>query len=140
MQFVLGVAGSDVHCVANQLIERELKFQGLSVINLGVALSSSEIVNSLESLSDPVLLLGTLNGDLDPTVLAITAVRETYGSDIPIIVGGSFVLGETGKDRTIDLMNVGADIVIKNSLTVEDSISQVLVFLGNRKATLFSKT
>jgi len=129
--FVLGVVGSDAHCVANQLLERELIFQNHQVVNLGVALSSQEVVDALMQVTNPILLLGTLNGDLNPTIEAISRLREIFGQHFPIIVGGNYVLGEGGKDRSLDLLNAGASLIIKNCPSVEEAVARVLDFSRN---------
>jgi methylaspartate mutase sigma subunit len=133
--FVLGVVGSDAHCVANQLLERELLLQGYSVQNLGVALSPDEIIAALRKISNPILLLGTLNGDLNPTISTVTQVREEF-SQVPVIVGGNFVLGEGGKDRSLDLLNAGANLVIKNCSSIEEAVLRVNDFCINHSSVL----
>jgi methylmalonyl-CoA mutase cobalamin-binding subunit len=135
---VLGVVGSDVHCIANQLLEKDLNWHDFQVTNLGVALSPTEVLDSVRKLANPVLLLGTLNGDFEPTISTIVLVRESFGIKIPIVVGGNFALGELGRDRSLDLLAAGADLVIKNSISIEDVVFQIRGFLETCKANSYS--
>ena len=134
--FVLGVVGSDVHCVANQLLERDLVFRNQQVVNLGVALSLQEVVEALTQINNPILLLGTLNGDLNPTVETISSLREKFSEFFPIIVGGNYVLGEGGKDRTLDLLEAGASLVIKNCPSIEEAVAKILEFSSDYRSLL----
>lgn len=138
LNFVLGVVGSDVHCIANQLFEREFRHRGYNVINLGVALTPNEILESIEEVINPVLLLGTLNGDIEPIIATLRLIREDFGGSIPVIVGGNLVLGENGKDRTLDLVDEGASLVIKNGVDIGEVINRVVQFIDT-KVAIFSK-
>ena len=138
LNFVLGVVGSDVHCIPNQLFEREFRHRGYNVINLGVALSPNEILESVEKVINPILLLGTLNGDIEPIIATLRLIREYFGGSIPVIVGGNLVLGENGKDRTLDLVDEGASLVIKNGIDIGEVIDRVIQFIDT-KVAIFSK-
>lgn len=138
LNFVLGVVGSDVHCISNQLFEREFRRRGYNVLNLGVALSPNEILESVEKVINPILLLGTLNGDIEPVIATLRLIREDFGGSIPVIVGGNLVLGENGKDRTLDLVDEGASLVIKNGIDIGEVIDRVIQFIDT-KVAIFSK-
>ncbi|MGA0443338.1 MAG: hypothetical protein ACO3M0_05415, partial [Candidatus Nanopelagicaceae bacterium] len=101
-RLILGVVGSDVHCVANQLLEVEFRNHGYAVINLGVALDEGVILQSLSGEGNEFVLLGTINGDIEPAISEIKAVRARYSKNVVIVVGGNVVLGAIGRDRTLD--------------------------------------
>lgn len=130
--FTLATAGTDVHCVANQLLEREIRNRNYPVTNLGVALSPKEICDSLYQVPNPFVLLGTLNGDIDPAIHSVRLIREEHGRWIPIVVGGNLVLGENGRDRSLDLLSEGADLVMKNVPSVEEVVDRTVDFIASK--------
>jgi methylaspartate mutase sigma subunit len=131
LKFILGVVGSDVHCVANQLIERELRSLGHATLNLGVALNKFDILQSLTSSEHDILLLGTINGDIEPTIEVIKAIRKEFGSNHTIIVGGNFTLGEIGKDRSLDLIRSGASKLVSNASSVSEAVQRIIQYVND---------
>lgn len=128
-RFILGVVGSDVHCVANQLIERELISRGFKVVNLGVAIEEVEVLEAIICAEEDVVLLGTLNGDIEPTINLIKSIKREFSTDVPVVVGGNLVLGSIGRDRTLDLLDAGATFVISNATSISEVISRLMNFL-----------
>lgn len=128
-KIILGVVGSDVHCVANQLLESEFSLQGYSVLNLGVALAEEEVLQNINGDGNEIILLGTINGDIEPTISVIKAIRTKFNNLIPVIVGGNVVLGAVGKDRTLDLIEAGATMIISNSSSISEVVLRVQKFI-----------
>jgi len=128
-KIILGVVGSDVHCVANQLLEAEFSLQGYSVLNLGVALAEEEVLQNINGDGNEIILLGTINGDIEPTISVIKAIRTKFNNLIPVIVGGNVVLGAVGKDRTLDLIEAGATMIISNSSSISEVVLRVQKFI-----------
>jgi len=128
---VLGVVGSDVHCVANQLLERELRNRKISFNNLGVAVQPSEFLEAIKEPNKTVILIGTLNGDIEPALETIRLLRHRFGTEIPIIVGGNLILGSHGRNRTLDLRTTGASLILGNCSSIEEVVDRVVEFISN---------
>lgn len=93
---IIGVAESDIHVVANNLIEIRLEAQGYNVINLGCTTSIHEFVGEGRRCHNLLAIaIGSLNGhaygDLSP--LKDYHVRNQLPCSI--ILGGNLSIGKT---------------------------------------------
>ena len=93
---LLGTCGSDVHSVANNLVEKCLVDIGIQVRNLGVAVSITEWVNAAAEFNPDLLMVGSMNGDLQPLVELISSLVDAGYQANQIIVGGKLRLGSDG--------------------------------------------
>ena len=89
---VMGTVGSDIHSVANTLIEKELSEKGFFVINLGVAVPEIEWINAISKKPTDLVLIGSMNGDLLPVIQLVDELKK-FISPEKIIVGGKLNLG-----------------------------------------------
>jgi len=93
---LLGTCGSDVHSVANNLVEKCLVDIGVQVRNLGVAVSTTEWLHNVQDFNPDLVMVGSMNGDLQPLVELISSlINAGYQSD-RVIVGGKLRLGSEG--------------------------------------------
>jgi len=95
-QILIGTVGSDVHSVANNLLENELLSSGFKVINLGVSVPVDELISKVSQVNPNLVLIGSMNGDLQPVM---DLIRELSLLNFPInniIVGGNLKLGSEG--------------------------------------------
>jgi len=93
---LLGTCGSDVHSVANNLVEKCLVDIGIQVRNLGVAVSMTEWVNATAEFNPDLLMVGSMNGDLQPLVELVSSIVDVGYQPNQIIVGGKLRLGSDG--------------------------------------------
>jgi methylmalonyl-CoA mutase cobalamin-binding subunit len=85
-----------VHSVANNLVEKCLVDIGIQVRNLGVAVSITEWVNAAAEFNPDLLMVGSMNGDLQPLVELISSLVDAGYQANQIIVGGKLRLGSDG--------------------------------------------
>ncbi len=93
---LLGTCGSDVHSVANYLVEKCLIYLGIQVKILGVAVATSVWLHNVQEFNPDLVMVGSMNGDLQPLVELISSlINAGYHSD-RVIVGGKLRLGSEG--------------------------------------------
>ena len=93
---LLGTCGSDVHSVANNLIEKCLIDIGIQVRNLGVAVSTTEWLDEVKDFNPDLLMVGSMNGDLQPLVELISSLVDAGYQADRVVVGGKLRLGSDG--------------------------------------------
>ncbi len=92
---VMGVIGSDVHAVGNQILSYAFREAGFNVINLGVMVSQEEYIEAaIESAAD-VIVVSSLygHGELDCQGFR-DKCNEAGLKDILLYVGGNIVVGK----------------------------------------------
>jgi methylmalonyl-CoA mutase cobalamin-binding subunit len=95
-KILLGTCGSDVHSVANNLVEKCLIDIGIQVRNLGVAVSITEWLDNVQNFNPDLVMVGSMNGDLQPLVELISSLVDAGYQADRVIVGGKLRLGSDG--------------------------------------------
>ncbi|MER7419058.1 cobalamin-dependent protein [Micromonospora peucetia] len=113
---ILGVAESDAHAVANQLIAIYLRTHGFEVINLGVCTPLAEFAEASESRPDAVaVLIGSVNGHAVQDLRDLPAIRGGGRLTCPVIVGGNLSVGShRGGDAIRRLTELGVDYILED--------------------------
>jgi methylaspartate mutase sigma subunit len=113
---ILGVAASDAHAVANQLIAMMLRRRGLTVINLGVCTPLSEFATAYQANpTAEAIIVGSLNGHAYEDLLGLDELKRRGQIGCPVIVGGNLSVGSHKADEDIArLFDIGVDHVLSN--------------------------
>ena len=128
---LMGSVGSDIHSVANQLLEKELNDKGFKVLNLGVAAPVDEWVELIILERPFLVLIGSMNGDLSPILELVTEINQLEQFEGHIIVGGNLKLGSRGNTIS-ELLEAKNVIVIKENQPSFYEISEICrkLYLG----------
>jgi methylaspartate mutase sigma subunit len=122
---ILGVAASDAHVVANQIIALRLRQLGYHVVNLGACTPVSEFVSCLARHPEAIaVVIGTLNGHAVEDLTPLRAAKDRGLLPRPVIVGGNLSVGsrKTGNEAR-RLLDLGVDHVLAD-------IDSLVVLLG----------
>lgn len=114
---ILGVAESDAHAVANQLIAMQLREHGFTVVNLGVCTPLREFADALAEHPDAeAVLIGSLNGHAHADLRELPALRARGLLNRPVILGGNVSVGSRKHDvdRT-RLLALGVDHILDDA-------------------------
>ena len=85
---ILGVAASDSHVVANQLIAHALRAAGLHVVNLGACTSVTEFAAAhAEHPHAKAVIIGSLNGHAYEDLQDLPTARAEGLLACPVILG-----------------------------------------------------
>jgi methylaspartate mutase sigma subunit len=111
---ILGVAASDAHAVANQLIAMMLRQRGFVVINLGVCTPLEEFADAYRAYPNAeAILIGSLNGHAYEDLKALPRLRSAGELACPVIVGGNLSVGSHKGPETVDrLRALGVDHIL----------------------------
>lgn len=111
---ILGVAASDAHAVANQLIAMMLRQKGFVVINLGVCTPLEEFAEAYRAYPHAeAVLIGSLNGHAYEDLKALPEFRSAGQLACPIIVGGNLSVGSHKSPETANkLRALGVDHIL----------------------------
>lgn len=111
---IIGVAASDAHAVANQLIAHGLRAAGYHVVNLGTCTPLAEFAAAVRENPDAIaVVIGSLNGHVHEDLRELRALRAAGEIACPVIVGGNLSVGSTKSDRDIERLHaLGADHVL----------------------------
>ncbi|MCU0960833.1 MAG: methylaspartate mutase subunit S [Pirellulaceae bacterium] len=92
---VLGVIGSDCHCVGNQILDAFFSERGYRVVNLGVMVSQEEFIHAAIESAAVAILVSSLYGhaEIDCTGFR-QRCRERGLDDILLYIGGNLVVGK----------------------------------------------
>ncbi|MBC3842192.1 methylaspartate mutase [Streptacidiphilus sp. 4-A2] len=91
---ILGVAASDAHVVANQLIAHSLRAQGFTVVNVGACTSVAEFADAYSWHPEAeAVIIGSLNGHAYEDLQDLPAARAQGLLDCPVILGGNLSVG-----------------------------------------------
>jgi methylaspartate mutase sigma subunit len=121
---ILGVAASDAHAVANQLIAAHLRDHGYDVVNLGVCTPLAEFAAACDRHPDAVaVIIGSLNGHVRQDLTGLAELRATGRIRPPVVVGGNLSVG-SHKDPLMRqrVLGLGADHVL-------DDVTELLPLL-----------
>ncbi|GAA2473308.1 cobalamin-dependent protein [Actinocorallia cavernae] len=111
---ILGVAASDSHAVANQLIAHGLRAQGFDVVNLGTCTPVAEFAAACrEHPEAEAVLIGSMNGHAYEDLRELPAARASGAVPCPVVLGGNLSVGST-KDAaaTERLLALGVDRIV----------------------------
>ncbi|WP_327064765.1 cobalamin-dependent protein [Kitasatospora sp. NBC_01250] len=105
---ILGVAESDAHAVANQLIAMQLRAHGFTVVNLGVCTPLADFADAHDRHPEAeAVLIGTLNGHAHQDLRTLPGLRAAGRLRCPVVVGGNLSVGsrkaDTDRQRLLDL-------------------------------------
>jgi methylaspartate mutase sigma subunit len=111
---IIGVAESDAHAVANQLIALQLRRSGFLVINLGVCTPLTEFTAALgANPGAEAIIIGSLNGHALEDLADLPALRAAGEITCPVIVGGNLSVGSVKEAATAGrLRALGVDYVL----------------------------
>ncbi|MFF3906411.1 cobalamin-dependent protein [Streptomyces sp. NPDC001848] len=91
---ILGVAASDSHVVANQLIARFLSDLGFHVVNLGACTSVEEFADACAEHPDAeAVLIGSLNGHAWEDLRELPEAKRSGRITCPVVLGGNLSVG-----------------------------------------------
>jgi methylaspartate mutase sigma subunit len=113
---ILGVAASDAHAVANQLIAMMLRQKGFVVINLGVCTPLEEFAEAYRANPQAeAVLIGSLNGHAYEDLKPLPQLRSAGQLACPIIVGGNLSVGShKGPETANRLRDLGIDHILQD--------------------------
>jgi methylaspartate mutase sigma subunit len=130
---ILGVAESDAHAVANQLIDARLQGSGYAVVNLGACTPLEEFAEAYQAHPNAIAIaIGSLNGHALSDLRNLAAIRARHGIACPVVVGGKLALSAAGAEQVREaLRGNGVDRVLS-------SVDELMSFLASlpRVATL----
>jgi methylaspartate mutase sigma subunit len=111
---ILGVAASDAHAVANQLIAQYLRSLGYRVINLGTCTTVTEFADAADAYPEAIaVIVGSLNGHVYEDLRDLSVARAAGRVRCPVIVGGNLSVGSRKDASDIDrLFELGVDHVL----------------------------
>lgn len=91
---ILGVAASDSHVVANQLIAHSLRAKGFDVVNLGACTPVDEFASACADHPDAeAVLIGSLNGHAADDLRELPDAKRSGRIHCPVILGGNLSVG-----------------------------------------------
>ncbi|MGA5406436.1 cobalamin-dependent protein [Streptomyces lavendulocolor] len=113
-QVILGVAASDAHAVANQLIAMRLRHDGFLVVNLGVCTPLDEFADALDANPGAeAVLVGSLNGHAYEDLQRLPALRAAGRLNVPLVLGGNLAVGGRGTATARRaLVGLGVDHIV----------------------------
>ncbi|MFE1905296.1 cobalamin-dependent protein [Streptomyces gardneri] len=114
---VLGVAESDAHAVANQLIALQLRDYGFTVVNLGVCTPLGDFADAVDAHPQAeAVLIGSLNGHAHHDLRDLPALRAAGRLRPPVIVGGNLSVGSRTSEADLRrLRDLGVDHILTDS-------------------------
>lgn len=92
---IIGVIGSDVHAVGNQIMQYVLEREGFNIVNIGVLSTQEDFINAaIESNADAILISSLYgHGEMDCRGLR-DKCNEAGLENILLYVGGNIVVGK----------------------------------------------
>lgn len=115
-QVILGVAASDAHAVANQLIAMMLRRRGFVVINLGVCTPLAEFAAAWQANpAAEAVIVASLNGHAFEDLRGLDELKRSGRIGCPVIVGGNLSVGSRKDDNDVSrLHGIGVDHVLSD--------------------------
>lgn len=97
---ILGVIGSDVHCIGNQILDHALREAGFRTVNLGVWASQEDFVKAAIETAADAILVSSLYGhaEIDAQGLREKCVEAGLEA-IKLYIGGNLVVGRLPWDE-----------------------------------------
>lgn len=119
---LLGTVGSDVHSVANTLLEKAFLDSGFAVSNLGVAVPEDEWVENVELLGPDLILIGSMNGDLLPLTSTIKKILK-HVPESEIVIGGKLNLGSQGLSNAPLIKAMGVSVLEDDEISFQKIVN-----------------
>lgn len=92
---ILGVIGSDVHCIGNQILDRALREAGFRTVNLGVWTNQEDFVKAAIETAADAILVSSLYGHAEIDARGLREKCIEAGLDgIKLYIGGNLVVGQ----------------------------------------------
>ncbi|MFD0307028.1 cobalamin-dependent protein [Streptomyces sp. NPDC127119] len=124
---ILGVAASDCHVVANQLIARFLRDEGFEVENLGACTPVEEFARACVRRPEAeALLVGSLNGHIHEDLRGLREAKRSGRVHCPVVVGGNLSVGSSkslSSDRR--LYALGVDRIVRDPATLPTVLAEL---------------
>ncbi len=96
---VLGVIGSDCHCVGNKVLDAFFGDHGFRVINLGVMVSQDEFIDAALQHNAAAVLVSSLYGHAEMDCSGFRDRCRSRGLDpILLYIGGNLVVGKCPRE------------------------------------------
>jgi len=96
---VLGVIGSDCHCVGNKILDAFFSDHGFRVINLGVMVSQDEFIDAALQYDAVAVLVSSLYGHAEIDCSGFRDRCRSRGLDpILLYIGGNLVVGKSPRE------------------------------------------
>jgi methylmalonyl-CoA mutase cobalamin-binding subunit len=135
---LLGTVGSDVHSVANTLLEKALDDSGLKVHNLGVAVPEHEWLSVATYLRPDLVLIGSMNGDLVPLHNVIRKLIEIMPAH-RILIGGKLNLGSEGISNAPFIKAMGVGVLQNDEVSFQEIIGHCRLLLAEKNGFDFQR-
>ena len=92
---VLGVIGSDCHCVGNKVLDAFFGDHGYRVVNLGVMVSQDEFIDAALQYDAAAILVSSLYGHAEIDCIGFRDRCRSRGLDpLLLYIGGNLVVGK----------------------------------------------
>ncbi|MFE1594207.1 cobalamin-dependent protein [Nocardia sp. NPDC058705] len=129
---ILGVAASDAHAVANQLIAHDLRERGYFVVNLGTCTPISEFAAAVQEHPDALaILIGSLNGHIHEDLRDLGKAKLSGAIGCPVVVGGNLSVGSDKSAESHDkLFGLGVDFVLGDATELPTLLTQLAESAG----------
>ena len=96
---VLGVIGSDCHCVGNKILDAFFSERGYRVVNLGVMVGQDEFIDAAIESAAVAILISSLYGHAEIDCGGFRARCIERGlDDILLYIGGNLVVGKLSQE------------------------------------------
>jgi methylaspartate mutase sigma subunit len=124
---VLGVAASDAHAVANQLIAHSLREEGYLVVNLGVCTSVTEFAQAVDECGDVLaVVIGSVNGHAYDDLRELPAARARGQLRCPVVLGGNLSVGSHKDPLALTkLRDLGVDHILSDLAQLSPLLSSL---------------
>ncbi|WP_218001253.1 cobalamin-dependent protein [Nocardia thailandica] len=125
---ILGVAASDAHAVANQLIAHDLRERGYDVVNLGTCTPISEFAAAAEEYPDALaIFIGSLNGHIHEDLRDLSKAKQSGAIRCPVVVGGNLSVGSDKSAQSHErLFDLGVDAVLTDATEIPSFLSELV--------------
>lgn len=137
-QLILGVAASDAHAVANQLIAMMLRERGFVVFNLGVCTPLEDFADAYAANpSVEAILISSLNGHAYEDLQGLAALKSSGRIGCPVIVGGNLSVGSRkAADDVTRLYDIGVDHVLAEADALPELLDRLAADRDSRRLAL----
>ncbi|WP_405616640.1 cobalamin-dependent protein [Streptomyces sp. NBC_01508] len=134
---ILGVAASDAHAVANQLIAASLRLAGFTVVNLGVCTPLADFARAVDDHPDTLAVaIGSTNGHAFDDLRDLPALRKAGRLGRPVLVGGNLSVGrhKEESDHT-RLLGLGVDRIVADVTELHEVLLELAAARGAGSVT-----
>ncbi|MCT6736584.1 cobalamin-dependent protein [Rhodococcus qingshengii] len=116
-RIILGVAASDAHAVANQLIAHDLRALGYDVVNLGTCTPIEEFARAAETHPETLaVLIGSVNGHIHEDLRELKSAQRAGRITCPVVVGGNLSVGAAKSADSLErLRQLGVDYILSDA-------------------------